>query len=97
VDDNPIQAADDLVTLRPDVVERLRHRIARLECAVDALLLLARRPYFSPAQKTLIFQEADELDEKDIEPLRAALRDEPLSEILQATVDELGEIGDKPV
>jgi hypothetical protein len=84
------------VTLRPDVVERLRHRIARLECAVDALLLLARRPYFSADQRTLILAEADELDEKDIEPLRAALSGEPLSEILQATVEELDEIGDEP-
>jgi hypothetical protein len=91
MDDQLNQAADELVTLTPDEKIKLAPRIARLEGAVDALLVLAPRPYFSSTQVALILAEADELDDKDLAPLQAALRDAPMSEILQATVDELGD------
>jgi hypothetical protein len=84
------EAPDDLATLTPDTVEQLENRIARFQCVVDALHVLARRPYFSPEQAAMIRAEADELVE-DIEPMRAALDDVPMSEILRATVEELGE------
>jgi hypothetical protein len=96
MDDELDQAADDLVTLTPDEVDHLEHRIARLQCAADALLVLARRPYFSVEQKSLILAETDELVEEDIEPLRAALRNGTLPVISEASGEELGLVGATP-
>ena len=70
MDDQLNQSADELVTLSPDQKINLEHRIARFQCAVDALRVLATRSYFSAEQAVLIRAEADELLEKDIEPLR---------------------------
>ena len=95
-DDQLNQAADELLTLTPDQKIKHEHQIARFQCAADALLVLARRPYLTSEQKTLILAEADELVEEDIEPLRAALRNGTLPVISEATVDELGAIGDEP-
>jgi hypothetical protein len=95
MDDPPTKASDDLVTLTPDAAEHLEHRIAGWQHVVHALRVIARRPYLSPEQAAMIEAEADELLEKDIEPLLATLRDVPMSEILQATVEELGKTGDE--
>ena len=54
MDDQLNQAADDLVTLTPDQMIKLEHRIARFQCAADALCVLARRPYFSTEQAAMI-------------------------------------------
>ena len=92
MDDSLAQIADGLATLTSDAIDRLEARVDCLECAVDALRFIAKRPYLSTEQALLIRAEADELLEKDIEPLRAALRDPPMSKILKATVEELDEI-----
>ena len=96
MDDELNQAADDLVMLTPDQKVELEQQIARFQCAADALCVLARRPYLTAEQKALILAEADELVEEDIEPLRAALRDVPMSTVLQATVEELSKAGHEP-
>jgi hypothetical protein len=91
MDDSLAQIADDLATLTPDGRIKLEQRIVGWEYVVKALHVLAARPYFTPEQAELIRAEATELEEKDIAPMRAALRDEPLATILQATVEELGD------
>jgi hypothetical protein len=93
MDDQRDEAAEDLATLTADQKIELEYRIAGWQDVVGALRLLAGRPYFSPEQAAMILAEADELEEKDIEPMRAALRDTPMSEILWAVVEELGDDG----
>src|SRR5882724_3619999 len=75
MNDQLTQAADDLLALSPEQVDKIDRLIARWQCAVNALRVLATRPYFSAEQAAMIRAEADELAEKDIEPLWAALRD----------------------
>jgi hypothetical protein len=56
-----------------------------------ALRVLPQRSYISVEQAALIRAE-DELLEKDIAPLRVALRDGTLTTCLRATVERLGRV-----
>ena len=95
MDDQLNQAADDLLKLTPDEVDRLERRVACLQCAVEALRVLAGRSYFTDEQAGLIRAEAEQLSE-DTERLRATLYEVPLSTILQATIEELDRAGHEP-
>jgi hypothetical protein len=89
------QNAGELLTLTtPDHEIKLKHHVARLQRAANALRVIATRQYFSVERATMILAEVDELAE-DITLLCAALHDEPLSTILPATVEEIGD-GDHP-
>jgi len=96
MNDQLTDAADDLMTFTPEQVDQVERRIARWQCAVNALRVLATRPYFSAEQAAMIRAEADELVEKDIEPLWAALRDGAPTKILHGTVEELEQVGHEP-
>src|SRR5438477_1516971 len=91
MNDQLTDAADDLVTLTPEQIDKIDRLITRWQCAVNALRVLATRSYFSAEQAAMIRAEADELVVTDIEPLWAALRDGTLSTTVRATVEKFGE------
>src|SRR5690349_14427026 len=88
MDNEPVQNANEPLSLTSEQRVKLNQRIIRCEDVVHALHILARRSYFSTEQAALIHGEANELVENDIKPIRAALRDGTISANLLATIGE---------